>query len=239
MKTYIQALALSLLVVGTVSCREEQLPTFGDAHFLQFKQASEEIYRFSFATHPGETTYDLEIPVLLIGKALTQAEPYEVEVVSDGETATTVPSANYSLPSSLSFGEGVFEDVLRVTLKDSEALATEKFLVLRIKGNDVFSPGPEGFRTAVISLTNKLARPAWWNDDMERLFLGPYSDIKYETFILATGISDLTDATAAQIAAYVVQFVYYLREKDAAGQPVYEADGMTMVLSSVPYAKNA
>lgn len=239
MKTYIKILALSLLVAGSVSCQEEQLPTFQDGHYLQFKQASETPYRFSFATHPGETTYDLEIPVLLIGKALSHVEPYEVEVVTDGEIKTTATTASYSLPSPVLFGQDVFEDVLHVTLKDNEELSTEKLLVLRIKANDVFSLGPEEFRTAVITLTNKLARPAWWNDDMERIFLGPYSDIKYEQFILATGISDLTDATAAQITAYVVQFVYYLREKDAAGQPVYEADGITKVLSSVPYAKNA
>lgn len=239
MKHYIHILALSVLAAGTLSCQEEQLPTFGEDHYLQFKQESETVYRFSFATHPGETTYELEIPLLLVGHALTQSEPYEIEVVTEGETVTTASSASYSLPASPSFAQGVFEDILTVTLKNNDELATEKFLVLRIKGNSVFAPGPEGYRTAVISLTNRLARPAWWNDEMERLFLGTYSDIKYEQFILATGISDLTEATAAQIAAYVVQFVYYLREKDAAGEPVYEADGLTKVLSTVPYAKNA
>ena len=53
---------------------------------------------------------------------------------------------------------------------------------------------------------------------MERRFrrrlLGEYSDEKYEEFIKATGVSDLSDKDNSEISALLPPgFVYYLREQ--------------------------
>jgi hypothetical protein len=55
---------------------------------------------------------------------------------------------------------------------------------------------------------------------------------------VATGITDLKDMDDAHITAYVSEFVYYLRNLDAQGTPLYEADGITKVLDTVSYARN-
>ena len=60
-------------------------------------------------------------------------------------------------------------------------------------------------------------------------FLGDYSDEKYEEFIKATGVSDLSDMDNSEISALCRQFVYYLREKRDNGSEVLEKDGRPML----------
>lgn len=240
MKLYRTLIAASALVLGLSACQEEQIGLFGDEHFLHFKQESSKPYRFSFATVPGKEEIEYKIPLTLIGKALESDTEYELEVVTkgaEGELVTTAPKESYSFASKNVFKAGVFEDSLAVTFKNVDALSEEKVLVLKIVDNEYFAPGPAKYNTAVIYLSNYLVRPDWWDADMETIFLGPYSQIKYQQFILATGMTDLSGQDYYHIVAYVSDFVYYLRDLDAKGQTVYEEDGVTKVLSSVPYAK--
>ena len=60
-------------------------------------------------------------------------------------------------------------------------------------------------------------------------FLGDYSDEKYEEFIKATGVSDLSDMDNSEISALCRQFVYYLRELRDNGNEVLEKDGRPML----------
>ena len=93
----------------------------------------------------------------------------------------------------------------------------------------------EANRLATIYVSNILSQPSWWDDEFEYAFLGSYSDEKYTAFIVATGASDLSTLSNNEIIAYVREFIYYLRRMDAAGTPVYEADGVTKVLDSINY----
>ena len=74
-----------------------------------------------------------------------------------------------------------------------------------------------------------ISQPDWWNDDFAAAFLGDYSDEKYEEFIKATGVSDLSDMDNSEISALCRQFVYYLRELRDNGNEVLEKDGRPML----------
>lgn len=228
-----------LLLFGSItafsSCNEESVPVYGGQHYIHFTQLSEKAYRFSFATQPGVSEYTLKIPMTLIGSALSEDLAYSVEVVTEGDNATTATSASYKLPDSPVFRKEAFEDVLSLKLIDNPDLETEKRIVLSVAENSNFKPGPAKYCTATIYVTNKLAQPDWWDSDFDKVFLGPYSDIKYQHFIIATGVSDLNDKTTAEITAYVSDFVYYLRKLDDQGKTVYESDGKTKVLDSINY----
>lgn len=222
-----------------IGCTEDTLDVFGDQNYIHFKQESKKVYRFSFATVPGQNEYDLEIPMTLIGKALTQDKEYSVEVVSKGEgLVTTASSASYKLPKSILFRKDMYEDTLKIHLTNNAELNEEKLLVLKVADNDNFKVGPVKNQTAVIYLSNYLVQPDWWNDDMTTIFLGEYSDIKYQQFIVATGITDMSKMTSLEVTAYVSTFVYYLRALDQQGKTVYEADNQTKVLDTIPYNKN-
>lgn len=241
MKRIISYLTICAAIVFTSACEEDSLELFGDQNYIHFTQESSKDYRFTFASIPGQDSYELKIPVTLIGKSLTEAKEYKVEVVNngnEGDVVTTVSSSSYALPAKPLFRKGEFTDTLKVQLKNNSELDQEKVLVLRIAENENFKIGPVGYREAKIYLSNYLVQPEWWDDEMSDVFLGPYSEIKYQNFILATGIIDLKDMDNALIIAYVSEFVYYLRGLDAEGTPLYEADGITKVLDTVSYARN-
>ncbi|MCM1177454.1 MAG: DUF4843 domain-containing protein [Clostridium sp.] len=235
MKRHIAIFALSALFI---SCTEEAIGLFDEQHYLHFTNESKKVSRFSFATAPGLDTYVLDVPVTLIGRSLDEDAEYSVEVVFDGDTPTTASPASFDIPEKPVFHKGIFEDKLPVRLINTEELGQEKRLVIRIVENGSFRLGPVTCRTAVIYFSNVLSRPDWWDDDMAKIYLGDYSDIKYQQFIIATGVTDLKDKSISEITAYVIEFVYYLRELDANGETVYEKDGVTKVLDNIPYAKN-
>ncbi len=238
MKIYKSLILSCAVLLGVCACTEDPIEVFGYDNYLHFTQESKKAYRFSFATVPGEAEYEYEIPMTLIGRALDVDKEYKLDLVTEGDIVTTATTASYQLPEKLYFGKGKFEDVLKIKFIDNAELNEEKVLVLSVAENENFKKGPVDHQTAVIYLSNYLVQPDWWSDDMETVFLGDYSDIKYEHFILATGISDMTDMSAEKVKSYVTTFVYYLWALDEKGQTVYEADGQTKVVDSIPYSKN-
>lgn len=237
MTTYRIFIALLILSAGIAvqSCKELEIPTFDTgSHYIHFKDASDKETRFSFATHPGTEEYTIKIPVTLIGMALEEDTPYSISVVKDGEMATTASEGIFSITDPV-FAKNVYEDSLKVVVFNSPELSEGKRITLKIEDNGRFSQGPQDYITKVIYISDIISQPEWWNDEFSATFLGPYSDIKYEHFIIATGVSDLSDMSIGEISSYVRAFVYYLRELDAKGTPLYEKDGKTKVLASITF----
>lgn len=236
-KKYIILVLLAGLV-ALASCKEEEILKFGNQRYLHFKEPFEKTaYRFSFATAPGVSEHTIKIPLSLIGKTLEESKEYKLEVVKDGKMPSTISNASFSLPKTTLFRNLAVEDTLAVKLVNTDELKTEKLLHLRILENEEFKLGPVEYRSAYIYVSNVLSQPDWWNEEMTKVFLGKYSDIKYQNFIIATRVTDLKEAQLAKIKAVVHQFVYYLKNLDAQGKTLYEADGKTKVLDTIPYAK--
>ena len=74
-----------------------------------------------------------------------------------------------------------------------------------------------------------ISQPDWWNQDFADAFLGTYSNKKYEEFIKATGVSDLSEMDNSEISALCREFVYYLREQRDKGNEIREEDGSSML----------
>ncbi len=244
LKNILSCIPACLAVLFTTGCEEQQLPTYDvNTHYVHFERMWDEVVRFSFQTVPGEDEHLIEIPVTLIGLALPEGMEYSVSVVTsdnpfvaDGEEYVTTASDDvYDISLSPVFKEGVYSDNLVVTLHNVPELQEEKCIVLRIENNENFLQGPEDYLTSIIYVSDILSRPDWWDSDFETIFLGPYSDIKYEHFIIATGISDLSDMSVPDIQAYVRMYVSYLQQLDAEGTPLYESDGQTKVLDTIVY----
>ena len=235
MKHYISILTLFIASLIFFSCTEDQIEVFGDQNYLCFKQESDRVYRFTFAAYPDTDEFEFELPLTLIGKLLSVDKQYKVDVVKTGEISTTASTASYRLPDAPVFRQDLVEDTLKITLINNSELSQEKTLVLRIAENDNFLPGPVKYQNAVIYLSNYLVQPDWWDAEMATVFLGHYSDIEYREFIHVTGISDMTDMSIEKITAYVSTLIYHLRNLDEVGTPVYESDGKTKVIDTIPY----
>ena len=223
-------ITLVALVVLLSSCEAEDIMLFGDANYIHFKESSEKEIRFSFATNPGIDNYELKIPVVLIGLALDSDEEYSVIVDEENSTAS---ASTYELLKQ-EFRKSVYEDTLKIKLIKTAELSQEKKLVLKIKENNNFEPGPAAYTTKNIYISNVLSEPSWWAD-FEDAFFGDYSDIKYTEFIKATGVSDLSDMEVEEVTSLVREFIYYLRRLDNAGTPAYMEDGVTKILNSINY----
>ena len=237
--------SLLLIAACITGCQEEQLPTFDtDMHYVHFEKMWDEPIRFSFQTTPDEDEHKVEIPVTLIGLALPEAMDYSVSIVTEDnpfvagnqEYITTASEDVYDIALSQSFDAGVYADNLVVTLHNVPELQEEKCIVIRIENNDNFLQGPVDYLTSIIYVSDILTQPDWWDTEFADAFLGPYSEIKFRHFIIATGISDITGMDVSEISAYARMFVYYLREMDLAGTPVYEEDGVTKVLDTINFS---
>lgn len=236
---------ISVCTALAAGCEEQELPTFDTStHYVHFEKTWDEVTRFSFRLNPGNDEYLMKIPVTLIGTCLSESAEYAVSIVTQDDPfvandgtryATTASDAVYDIVSH-SFSPGVYSDYLEIRLKNAPELQEEKCIVLRIGSNGNFIQGPVQYLTSILYVSDIISRPAWWTDNFADLFLGTYSDIKYEHFIIATGLTDIPeDMPVAEISAYVRMFIYYLREKDAANETVYEADGITKVLDTISF----
>ena len=239
----------SMVCLATViltGCEEQQLPTYDvNTHYVHFERMwNDRPVRFSFQTTPLENDYTVRIPVTLIGLAITEDKDYAVSVVTEDEPykvgnveyATTASPAVYDIDLAQTFSARVYSDELEITLHNvPDELEEEKCIVLRIENNENFFQGPQEYLISIIYVSNIISQPDWWDDDFSLIYLGPYSDIKYRHFIIATGVSDLSEMDNSEIDAYVREYVYYLRKQDAKGTPVLEKDG-SKVLDTINFS---
>lgn len=219
------------------ACDHREIPVFNEQRYIHFSADTTEKSVVSFAAMPGVTEYEIGIPVTMIGRAQDADLPYAVRVVTEGDNATTLSQQAYELPGNPVFRSNRYEDTLYIKLfRLPELKDTEFMLTLEMVSNGNYIANFPLYARSNIMVGDKLVQPSWWDDVITNSYLGPYSDIKYLAFVEATDMSDLTGVSNLDVGTYVRVFVYWLREKDSAGQTVHEADGVTKVLSTITYA---
>jgi len=142
--------------------------------------------------------------------------------------------ANYSLPASFTLKAGHLTDTAWITVKKTPDLAVKPVrLVLKITASDDLKVGQSDYALSILYISNIIAKPDWWDQNMTDNFLGDYSDKKYKLFIQVTGVSDLDPNDDSQERYYTILFKdYLLREKDA-GRTVYEDNGTEMTVAFI------
>lgn len=225
MKKLIYTVAAAL-VLG--ACSEQTIPVYdGSASYVYFAEDSTEITRFSFKTIPGQSEYKVLLPVEIVGMTPTQTLGYKLEI---DPARTTISSDAYELDSNPVIRAGQFKDTTFVIVKKIPAMDNgELDIAVRIVSGGAYLPGPTTNTLHIVRVSNTLSQPGWWNDDFANAFLGEYTEKKYEEFIKATQVSDLTDMDNSAIASLCRQFVYYLREQKDNGNEIFEEDGTSML----------
>ena len=222
-KSLLFAMALGL---AFTACSEEDVPLYDteNANFIEFVGATEDTTAFSFMFHPEVAaggTYDLAIPVKILGLAKDKDRLYTVTVV---DTLTTAEAGkHYTMPEKAIFRAGMYEDTLFVKLHRTADLKTNVVsLGIRIENNSEFYAGQPEYRESIWNISDKIAQPEWWNSNVRNYFLGDYSDKKYELLIKVTGVSDWTDLDDNERRVLALQFKRWLAAEHAAGRTVYE-----------------
>lgn len=224
-------LYIIFLSVLAVSCKKEQMKAYSSDHFLQFTQSETDTLTLSFFFHAGKNDVDVVMPVRLVGLMPEKNLTYKIKV--DAKATTAMPK-NYSLSEQFEFKTGQAIDSAFVTIhKSTELLTSEYMLALEIIAANDLLPGQSSHIRKIIKINDKVSKPVWWNADMDRFYLGNYSERKFRKFMEVTGVGNLNLLTPSEQRVQMIKFKYYLIDMKAAGTPVLELDGSDM-LAGVP-----
>ena len=189
------------IVILLISCSEENLATFSGGNEIYFDkffmdevapgttQADSTVESFFFYPS-GTQEIEASLKICFSGRLLENDISFKLKV---DETLTTANHDEYTLDSNYIFHaramrDGVKEviDTIRIKLHRSSRLITRDEgvrLVVQLLPNDIISIGQYERTKAIIILTEKQARPTWWDDEVTDNLLGEYSQTKYKLFL--------------------------------------------------------
>lgn len=221
MKNYI---ILGLLFYALFSCTKDDIPTYEGKRFLYIPDSlGMDTALVSFKHYFGENTIRVPFCVRLTGTQCEEDMTYRIEVV---DSLTSALPEEYELPESPVFSAGKWTDTLWISLKNTDRLQTETArLVIHLLANENFGVGFADRLTASLKFNNQMSRPAWWDKDITRNYLGAYSEEKFLAFYACTGISDLTGYEAWEKRQFVLEFREYIEERH-----LTEKDGSPMTV---------
>lgn len=271
MKT-IKYLAIAAVVLTTAtSCEKELEPYSSTDCFLNFRflnskgedMQNEDIVKkpeiidipilYNFKTH-GNVEYDtVWIDAKTAGFVMDYDREFALEQVEVEGAENAVPGEDYvdfNSPEAqriqvVKAGESLFK--VPVVLLRSEKQQTKNLtLKVRIKENKNFKNGFTMMQTRVISFTDRVSKPAVWDDcDFDNIF-GEYGDVKYQLMIDWSGkpwsdefILDNYNKDKEYFKYMAQVFEKRLTEENAArelaGQDIWrEADGTPVSFTRKP-----
>lgn len=226
MKRYI---ALFIILASIWACEKEDVETYEpvDHYLYVLDSAGLDTATVSFAHHPGESMVEVPFQLILIGAPLQEALTYRLTVV---DSLTTALPGDYELPE-LIFGAQKTRDTLKIRIfnKRAELAKTPVSVVFRIAENQNFKTGFYDKQDFRITFSNIKSKPLWWTKEITNIYLGEYSEKKFEQFVLCTKVSDLTDMEPTRIRLLCLEFKDYC----IAGH-ITEEDGETLMADGIP-----
>jgi hypothetical protein len=222
---------LALTLVTVAACKKDNIMLYKGDSYIQFSKNYVDSSLFSFLALPDKDQALTPMPVELIGTPMDKDRTYKIEVVKD---LTSAAAANYSIPDSFTLKAGHIIDTAWITVKKTPDITVKPVrLVLQIASSNDLKAGQNDYSVSILYISNVIAKPDWWDEEVTDSYLGDYSDKKYKLFIQVTGLSDLDASDATQLQYYTILFKnYLLREKDA-GRTVYEDNGMEMTVALI------
>ena len=224
-----------VLSLGTQSCSTTETDVFGKERLLYFerqvKRPTDLSYEWmrvdttviSVTHHPGEETIEHPFRVVLIGDTLQEDLEYKVIVV---DTLTNAKEGMVTYPEKLYFRKGMVMDSLWMTIHTDEVEKDKEFYItLRLIENENFGVGYRGYSDVRLRFNNKASQPGWWDERVEEVYLGIWSEKKFETFVLATGLTSFEGMAAGEMRLYSLKMKEYV-----AAHSVTEADGSPMII---------
>ena len=215
--------------LGMFACSEDSLKGYSGKNYIQFDKLSKDSSVFSFAYDETLQSGNVALKLVMISPLVNHDRKYNVKFLPEESTAQM--GVDFEMPvEEQVFAANDSVAYLNVLVKRSATLKGNGVMaVFEVLPSDDFMPGMEANRKGRIFITDKLTRPAWWNDWHEKNGLGTYSDLKYQTFIREIKITDMTleadggTMNYSTMRAYVLQFKYWLQE-----HPINEEDGNLM-----------
>jgi hypothetical protein len=228
MKLYPIYYILFTLLTGMLSCKKDTIDLYNGGNYIQFLRNYTDSSLFNFLAVPNKDEAVTPLVVELTGEPVDRDRTYKISVVKELSTAT---AEDYSLPASFILKANTVKDTAWLNVKKSPAISVKPVkLVLRIEATEDLQVGQADHSINILYISNVVARPDWWDGNVESNYLGSYSDKKYLLFIQVTGQADLDSQDELTLRYHTIRFKnYLLREKDA-GRTVYEENGQEMTV---------
>lgn len=216
---------LFLVTCLVCACTKDKLNTYQADRYIYFNSSwIEDSTIVSFFYYPEKDIIRVPLYLSFAGNEITEDISYRLVV---DETLTTAQPGNYDMEENFLWKAGLFQDTAYVTLLKSDVLDDKEVrLVLRLEENENFQLGPKDRLEYRIIFSSIVSQPEWWNTNVVNHYLGSYSKAKFQEFIKATGVGDLTGVTDdTTLRYYALKFKYYLqRVKDETGEPIMDGN---------------
>ena len=225
-----------ITVLCLTACSKVEVDTYHAQRYVQFTRLYTDTVTLSFRFYPGVTEIRVPLEVKLIGDLLDK--PAAINLVVDKENLTAT-SDIYGWDEQVLFKANQSKDTVYLILKKSgiqEGDQNTYTVVVDIENGNELLMGEINYTQRVFRVNNVLSRPDWWTAEVVKSYLGAYSDVKYQTFIVHVYTGDfemngdaLTDAAKGSLRAYAIQFKNFLKRQNP---PIM--DGNVEMLSTVP-----
>lgn len=225
---------ISILFYSTIillSCTNNDGKSYSGENYINFtKDYKTDSTLFSFA-YGNETRGVAELEVEIASTIEKNDREYRVKFVPEESTAKEgIHFEKFN--DNLIFRSGHYIDTLHVNVLNAPDLSTQEVLAtFEIIRNSNFLPGLTKKQKSRLFITNKLSRPAWWNEWHEDNGLGIYTEKKFRLFIEFTGEYDLDyekreDMDYSKMRSLVIRFKYHVKDNN-----IMEENGSPMVIA--------
>lgn len=220
-----------LFTLFFTGCKKEEIKFYSDKNYVQFVKSYADSTVLSFFYYAGENEIIIPIVLKLIGKPLQESGQFKISVVD--EETTALPDY-YKMPEKTFFKPGQYMDTVYLTLKNAPELRNREVrLVIELQEGEILYPGQFYYSRLIYRFSDLILKPEWWDELVEKSYLGKYSEKKFRYFMLATGVGIIRDEERDKLWALSLKFKYYLRKLKDEGRPVIEDNGMDM-LDGIP-----
>lgn len=208
------------LSLGLLIACEEDLPLYNDNQgMLNF--VGDTTYNYSFVYHSGYQQDTIWMEVETMGFMTDEARPFEIKQELTGEN-DAIAGVHY-----LSFDNAFYQPYMKIeagtvkakvpviVLRDASLNEEDYVLRVEIADNGVFQPGYEFNSFKVITITNRLVQPRYWNSLM-RNFFGAYGTEKHRFMIEHSAFKwddDFLVEIGVSNSSVDQQYLIYLRDK--------------------------
>lgn len=241
-----------LSLFGLTSCNEEEIETYKTTDNIYFSPA---VYSFggfnqplidstgfSFSLKKTEVNQLIyKIPVRVQG-SLSNVDR-QIKVTVD-PSSTAVQGTHFTLPENIVMRAGKEVDTIAVTVKRTADMKTNNFiLVLNLEENDFFTTNMSSkvvnvltgktisFIRFKLSFDDVLVKPRGWFDTYLGVFSAKKLFLMSDLIHIEPAIFDQTPGSPglsfAEYGYYANFMKRYLADQKAAGNTIYEADGVT------------
>lgn len=217
------------------ACSKVEVETYQAPRYVQFTRLYSDTMTLSFRFYPGVSEIRVPLEVMLVGALLEEPTGVRLEVDQEHSTA----GAGLYGWHKPSFRANQPKDTVYLILKKAGIPENDKStytVIVNIEDGDVLLAGELNYSQLVFRVNNTISKPDWWTSDVDKYYLGAYSDVKYQTFIDHVYAGDLevvggvlSEAAKGKLRVLAIQFKNFLKEQNP---PLM--DGQVEMLSTVP-----